>query len=91
MPASPRIASASEGHWVALAGRYGVRLPRRDAKMTTAGLKRAVAKAGLAVQDLYTWGGYRSVRDFIDLNPDWSLRAFQGLMLELRAERDGHA
>jgi hypothetical protein len=54
--------------------------------MTPAAVKRAVAKAGLTLADFLAWGAYRRVKDFLDLNPDMSVRALMGYLLELRAE-----
>jgi hypothetical protein len=76
--------------WEAIAARRGIRLPRRVATLSTAGIERWLRKLGVSPRAYVAWNGAgldgneSSARlvDFIRRNPSWSMRAWAGLVLE---------
>lgn len=90
--ASPLMGRADFGdahHWDHLASRY---LPQYDLPPWSRPFSSEEAGKWLERLELSirAWlrVGYRDLADFGAINPAWPLRAFVGLALELRAERD---
>jgi hypothetical protein len=79
-------AFADDRLWLALAREAGVRLPRHSAAWTTGAAKRWLRKLGVPLEAYLEWTGYRRLRDFGALNPDWGLRPFAGMLLEWHME-----
>ncbi len=67
--------------WQELARAAGFKRVAWNAKPTPALLRRWLGRIGLSL-DEYKSLGWRTLQDSIDLNPDWPLGAFIGLMLE---------
>ncbi len=67
--------------WQELARVVGLRRVAWNVKPTPALLRRWLKRTGLSVEE-YKSLGWRTLQDSIDLNSDWPLGAFIGLMLE---------
>lgn len=70
--------------WVSLARHAGLRLPQKATHLTTAGMEAWLRKLRIRPAAFLRWGGYKTLSDFIRLNPAWTLRSFVGLVLEHR-------
>src|SRR3990167_4954985 len=71
--------------WDGLAKKRKVRLPRIDAKLTTAGMRRwlrlQLKTSVTAFQKEYP---DQNIREFIKNNPEWTLKAWAGSVLEMK-------
>lgn len=70
--------------WEKLAKAKGLRLPRWNTRCTPSPMGAWLKKLGISVNQHNEWGGFSTLGEWIDLNPDWPLRAWVGLMLEYR-------
>ena len=68
--------------WEALARARGLRLPQWHHACTPGGMRRWLRKLGITVEDYLSFAGERTLRDFGRKNPDWSLRAWAGVVLD---------
>ena len=68
--------------WAALARKRKVRLPKAATPLTTARMEKWLRKAGISLTEYKDVTGLKSMKHFIDLNPDWSLRGWAGTTLE---------
>ena len=59
-----------------------VRLCRRNAAIRPLAMKRILRQLGVSVTAYLRWTGEQSFADFIRMNPTWSLRAWQVLIIE---------
>ena len=59
-----------------------VRLSRRDAKLTTARMKRFLKLCRVTETEYKIWNGQWSYQKEINENPTWSLRAWEVLAVE---------
>lgn len=80
--------SDDRNHWIELARTYKVRLPYWSRPCTTGGMRRFLRKINVSVEDYIARTNSVRLRDFIDMNPDWPLRAWVGLELEWLEMRD---
>ncbi len=78
--------------WERLASEAGYRLPQHSTAFTTGHMERWLRRLGIPVRAYLAWNGAgldgndssARLSDFIKRNPDWSLRAWAGLVLEHR-------
>jgi len=84
--AVPKFCDAT--HWDGLAARYLSRysLPAWGVPCDPEAMGQWLYRLDLPLSLWLATGAYRSLQDFIDLNPDWPLRAFVGLALEMKDE-----
>ncbi|MGE5619063.1 MAG: hypothetical protein ACM3US_07370 [Sphingomonadaceae bacterium] len=68
--------------WESLARGRRLRLPASWQPVTTAGMRRWLARLGVTVDEYLAWAGERNLREFSARNPSWSMRAWAGLVLE---------
>lgn len=71
---------ADSSYWDALAKKYlkSYTLPKWDKPMTEEGMRRWKDRLNIS-ERLYS-----DYQDFDELNPDWPLRAFVGLLMETK-------
>jgi hypothetical protein len=79
---------ADDGAWMELARPRGLRLPIWTSRITTGGMRNWLRRLGISVARYTDWYGGGNLGDFAKRNPDWPLRAWVGLMLEM-ADDDG--
>ena len=77
--------------WEELARDYKVRLAPWGEAPTRTTVVRFLRKLGLTWQDHADWSGWPKPELWIAANPDWPLRAWQGLMLEHHDRRETKA
>lgn len=58
------------------------RLAIRGSMLNTARQKRTLKHLGLSVADYQAWAGIKTFNDFAKLNPQWSQRSWEVLMVE---------
>jgi hypothetical protein len=75
-----------QDHWEDLAREKGLRLPQWGDAPTVSNMRTWLHKVGMSQAEWETENGCR-LAQFPVNNPDWPLRAFAGLTLELIAER----
>ncbi|MEW6048814.1 MAG: hypothetical protein AB1609_20450 [Bacillota bacterium] len=83
---------ADMAEWERLAREAGLRLPMSWQPVTPAGMKRWLRRLGIPLRAYLAWNGAgldgnetsARLADFARRNPDWSLRAWAGLVLEHR-------
>lgn len=82
---------ADAKYWTDLARLYLPRydLPGWDVPYSAAAAEIWLDRLDLPLRDWLAVGNYTSLAEFGDLNPAWPLRAWIGLAMELRHERDG--
>ena len=81
-----------DGYWVELAQAAGVKLPPYGVPCTAGRMSRWLARLGIPTEAYLLWNGADlsgrrqtgKLSDFIVRNPDWPLKAWVGLMLEVR-------
>ena len=73
---------ADMSEWEAMASARKFRLPQRATPLTTGRMTRLLRVTGRSVDWYREWSGFRTLKDFIKANPEWSARAFAGLCLE---------
>lgn len=80
-------------YWDGLAERYLPRydLPPWDRPCSVEEMRRWLDRLDIPKKAWLRVGNYRDLADFSVLNPRWPLRAWIGLALELRAERESVA
>ena len=74
----------AEPLWEELASAAGLRLPRREVPFTNARMERWLRRLGLTGTHYLRWSGVASLKQFREWNPDWTMRAWAGLVLEHR-------
>lgn len=82
---------ADAAHWDSLAARYLPRytLPAWDVAFQPDAAEIWLDRLDIPVAGWLAVGNYRDLTEFSELNPGWPLRAWIGLAMELRHERDG--
>lgn len=85
-----RVDFGDAQHWDYLASRYLPQydLPSWSRPFSADEAEKWLERLGLSIRAWLRFGGYRDLADFGAINPAWPLRAFVGLALELRAERN---
>ncbi len=73
---------ADDSHWIALARKKGVRLPRATTINTPGRMEHWLRKLGVSRRQYLDFSGEKSLRDFPAANPTWPLRAWVGILLE---------
>ena len=73
---------ADMGDWESLARRHHIRLPQHNTPLTTGRMERLLLLTGKSIGWYRDWSGFRSLKGFIEANPEWSARAFAGLLIE---------
>ena len=68
--------------WEALARQRHMRLPQHKTPLTTGRMIRLFKAVKVDISWYQQWSGFRSLKGFIEANPEWSARAFAGLLLE---------
>lgn len=76
------------GHWADLAKKYYIRLPIWSTSPTPEKMRFWLRKFRVTEKDYLESTGYKRLENFMELNPDWPLRAWLGLLLEYVNERD---
>ena len=74
--------------WIRLARQYKVRLPHTETLLTTGKMEQWLKKLNIPVRTYLDSCGFKKLSDFPRLNPTWGVRAFVGLLLEMRDEMD---
>ncbi len=87
-PAKIRTAYSDDPTWVALAKRFYIRLPSKARPPTPEKMRYWLRRFRVGEADYLAMTGYKRIENFLELNPDWSLRAWLGLLLEYVADRD---
>jgi len=59
----------------------GQRLAKRATPITTGAMERFLRKLGISGTQYQAWAG-NSLKEWVAMNPKWSLRKWQELMLE---------
>lgn len=59
-----------------------IRLCRRNAAITPARMRAILRQLGITTSQYYRWTGRQTPAEFIAMNPGWSLRAWQILLIE---------
>lgn len=77
-----------DNHWIELARKFYIRLPRYGIPATDEKKMYWLRKFRVTEKQYLDMTGYEKLSDFNDLNPKWPLRAFVGLLLEYVNERD---
>lgn len=75
------------GYWEHLARKRHIRLPRHASPLKRGLMERYLALCGVTISAYRAWSGFRTLKQFIEANPEWSARAFVGLLLELSEEQ----
>lgn len=75
-------------HWKDLAVKYYIRLPVWKTTATPQKMRHWLRKFRIAEKDYLDMTGYKRLENFMELNPNWPLRAWLGLLLEYVNERD---
>lgn len=75
-------------HWKELAQKYYIRLPVWKTEPTPEKMRFWLRKFRVSEKDYLDATGYKRLENFMELNPDWPLRAWLGLLLEYVNERD---
>ena len=78
----PRLEFSDEILWKELAHKRNIRLPQKSTLCRPCDMERWLRKLSISMQKYSAWSGFRTLRDFPNFNPDWSLRAWVGLLLE---------
>lgn len=68
--------------WTELAHAIKFRLPLWRLKCTTGGMRRALKKLGIPVDEYLEANNEKNLKAFAKNNPEWPLRAWVGLLLE---------
>ena len=68
--------------WETLAKARRIRLHQRNTPLTTGRMERLLLLTGKSIGWYRDWSGFRTLKQFIESNPEWSARAFAGLLLE---------
>ena len=68
--------------WEALARQRHIRLPQHNTVLTTGRMEQLLSLVGASIAWYRDWSGFTSLKAFIKANPEWSARAFAGLVLE---------
>ena len=63
-----------------------VQLTGPGLRPTTGRMTRFLKACGLTPGDYTRWTGYKKLPDFMRLNPEWSMRSWEVLILENREE-----
>lgn len=79
-----------EKGWREYASRLGIAMPPRHHKPTTGRIAKFRKRAEVSVQEIKDSTGVSTVQELIDCNPDWPMWAIAGLVLEVRAQREGY-
>lgn len=70
-------------HWRELASLYGIRLPTAHFPASEIKyVKRAARKCGVDIKDYVESTGCKTLKEFAELNENWSSQAMVGLFLE---------
>ena len=59
-----------------------IRLCRKNATITPARMRKILRDLHVALERYYVWTGHQTPTEFIAMNPTWSLRAWQVLVIE---------
>jgi hypothetical protein len=70
-------------HWKDLAREFGIRLPRWDTPCSTSKMKWYLSRIGVTPQQYLEYHNEKNFLAFQKYNPDWPLRAWVGVELEL--------
>jgi hypothetical protein len=73
---------ADANYWVDLARERNIRLPLWRMSCTTGGMRRYLKRLHIEVTDYLEANNEKNLRQFSQMNPDWPLRAWVGLVLE---------
>jgi hypothetical protein len=74
--------------WVELSKRFYTRLPVWKNEPTEEKMRKWLRKFRVTEKEYLQATGYKSLNDFMELNPDWPLRAWVGVLMEYVADRD---
>ena len=74
--------------WKELASERGLRLPNWTFPPESKAMRRWLRKVKLPEKVYLEIMGYSKLEQFQELNPDWPLRAWVGVLLEFTEERD---
>jgi len=69
--------------WTELAKDAGIRLPQWRTPCTTGKMKWYLGKIGVSLPKYLAYWNEPSLKKFIQMNPEWPLRAWLGIELEL--------
>ena len=79
-----------EIHWKSLAKKYGLRLPRwYVSNSETKYLRRAMKKLNVDTQDYLDYCGASTMKQLVDMNPNYPAAAEVGMFLEYVEENGG--
>lgn len=73
---------SNDDYWIKYAKKYQVRLPHSDTVLTSGKCEFWLKKLGISPAQYKEVSGLKRVRDFVEFNPEWTLRGFVGLLLE---------
>jgi hypothetical protein len=81
LPVTIKTAYLDDDAWVELAQARGWKLPQKATPASSAGIAPWLKRLGLDKPKFRAWCGY-SPAEWCKVNPNWSLRALVGLLLE---------
>jgi hypothetical protein len=81
LPVTIKTDYLDDDAWVELAGARGWHLPQKNTVASSAGVAPWLKRMGLDKPKFGAWCGY-SPAEWCKVNPNWSLRALVGLLLE---------
>lgn len=77
------VSNFTDKLWTEQAAELGIRLPHRSTPASTGGLTNFLRRAGIPIGKYNTWTGF-SLKEQIEANPNWPLRAMIGIAIEHR-------
>lgn len=80
---------ADSDHWDALAVHFDCRLPAWWIAPEPKNMRKWLRKFRIKPSDYLSITGYDNLEAFSELNPEWPLRAWVGLVLEYAEEKEG--
>lgn len=75
-----------ESDWIEMAKSRGLRLPGYGKKVTTGAMTRWIKAIGSTIPKYLDWAQEKGLVSFAKANPDWTLRAWAGVVLEARED-----
>lgn len=78
----PGITRGCETFWLDEARRRGIRLPSYSAMPMPRKMKVWLKRLGMSIQRYYEWSGTHALREFGEMNPEWTLVQWVGIILE---------
>ena len=74
--------------WESMAKAQSFRLPQHQTTLTAGRMERLLRATGKSIDWYRDWSGFRSLKQFVEANPEWSARAFAGLLLETNSPQE---